>query len=109
MTIIPLLHRILVRPEKFEEHNEDIKRAKALGLTIPKVDDTRYAEHSVDEGVIISIGDTAYRDYNVEIPIKVGDTVNYAKYSGKFIKDPETKEDLLILNDEDIICVIKKD
>jgi co-chaperonin GroES (HSP10) len=39
---------------------------------------------------------------------KVGDTVGFAKFGGKFVTDPESKEELLVLNDEDIICVFKE-
>jgi co-chaperonin GroES (HSP10) len=36
----------------------------------------------------------------------VGDTVFYAKYAGKWIRDPETDEEFLIVNDEDIVAKV---
>lgn len=107
--IFPLLHRILVKPEKFEDVNKDIQRAKAFGLVIPELEDMKRAQASVDVGVVVSIGPTAYRDFNTEVPISVGERVNYARFAGKLIRDPETDEEFVCLNDEDIICVIRGD
>lgn len=35
--IKPLIHRVLVKAEKFEEFSEDVKRAKAVGIVIPEL------------------------------------------------------------------------
>ena len=105
--IIPLIHRILVKAEKFDEFNKDIQRAKSIGLEIPELEDHKRAQASVDRGVVVSIGATAYRDYGVECPVKIGDVVNYARFSGKIIVDPETEQEYIALNDEDLICIIK--
>jgi len=106
--IQPLLHRILVRPEKFDEFNKDMQRAKNMGLVIPELDELKRAQASVDRGVVVALGDTAYRDYNVEPPVAVGDTVNYARFSGKVIEDPESGIEYVCLNDEDLICIVKE-
>lgn len=101
--IEPLLHRVVVKPENYYEINEDYKRAKALGLTIPELEAAERAQASVDVGVVVSIGPTAYRDYNYDTPpIKIGDRVNYARFSGKFVGD------YVVLNDEDLICIVKE-
>ncbi len=106
--IVPLIHRILVKPEKFDEFNKDIQRAKSIGLEIPELEDHKRAQASVDRGRVVSIGPTAYRDYGIECPVKVGDVVNYARFAGKIITDPETEEQLVCLNDEDLICIVKE-
>lgn len=106
--IEPLLHRIVVKPENFEELSEDHKYAKKIGLEIVKVDETRNAQASVDVGVVVAIGPTAYKDFGVSSPVSVGDRVNYARFSGKIVKDPATKEEFVVLNDEDCICIIKE-
>jgi len=106
--ITPLLHRILVRPEKFDEFSKDHARAKSLGLVIPEMEELRRAQASVDRGVVVALGETAYRDYNVDAPIAVGDIVNYARFSGKVIEDPESGIEYVCLNDEDLICIIKE-
>lgn len=107
--IVPLLHRIVVRPEAFDEFSEEYKRMKQLGWVIPELEELKRAQASVDRGVVVSVGETAYRDYGVEPPVKAGDVVNYARHSGKFVKDLETGEDFVILNDEDLICIIKEE
>lgn len=104
--IIPLLHRIIVKPEKFEEFSKDLQKAKQIGLVIPELEELKRAEASVDRGVVVALGSTAYRDYNIDPPIAVGDVVNYARFSGKIIEDGDEK--FVCLNDEDIICVIKE-
>lgn len=105
--IKPLLHRILVRPERLEDFNKDIQRAKSMGLVIPEMEEMKRAQASVDRGVVVALGATAYRDYNVDPPVQPGDIVNYARFAGKLMEDPETGVEYICLNDEDLICVIK--
>jgi len=104
--IIPLLHRIIVKQHQLQEVNKDYKRARALGLEIPEHDDNKRAQAGVDKGIVISIGPTAYRDFHTDVPIKVGDTVAFARYSGKTITDPKDEEEYVALNDEDIVAVL---
>lgn len=106
--IEPLLHRILVKPEKFEEFSEEHRRIKELGWALPTTDEMKRAEASVDRGVVVALGATAYRDFNTDPPVKVGDIVNYARFAGKLLKDPADGDSYVILNDEDLICVIKE-
>jgi len=105
--ITPLLHRIIVKAESFREFDKDMQRARAMGLEIPEMEEMKRAQASVDRGIVVAIGATAYRDYGVEPPVQIGDVVNYARFSGKVIEDPETEEQFVALNDEDLICVIK--
>lgn len=105
--IEPLLHRIVVKPEKFEEISEDHRYAERIGIVIATVDETKRAQASVDLGTVVAIGPTAYKDFGVSAPIAVGDKVNYARFSGKIVKDPATQEEFVILNDEDCICIIR--
>ena len=104
--ITPLLHRIIVKQHQLQEVNKDYKRARALGLEIPDHDDNKRAQAGVDKGLVISIGPTAYRDFNTDIPIKVGDTVAFARFSGKTIEDPEDGQEYVALNDEDVVAVL---
>lgn len=105
--IVPLIHHVLVRPARLEEFNKDIQRAKNMGLAIPELEDMKRAQASVDRGVVAALGATAYRDYDIEPPVQVGDVVNYARFAGKLIEDPETGIEYICLNDADLICVIK--
>ncbi|MBL0233200.1 MAG: co-chaperone GroES [Chitinophagaceae bacterium] len=105
--IIPVLHRILIKQDKLEETNKDYLRARAAGIVIPDHEDNKRAQAGVDTGTILAIGETAYRDFGTTPPIKVGDRIAYARFSGKFITDPEDNEEYVALNDEDIVCIFK--
>lgn len=107
--ITPLLHRIIVKQHKLAEVNKDYKRAEAIGLYIPEHEDTKRAQAGVDKGIVISIGPTAYRDFNVPCPINIGDTVAFARFSGKVIVDPKDEEEYVALNDEDVVAVLTKE
>lgn len=97
MTIIPLLHRALVKPKQVET-----KTASGIILTETL---TRKEQAACDEGEILALGDTFGKDFGAEVLPKVGDKILFAKYAGKFIKDGDT--DLVLLNDEDLIAIIK--
>ncbi len=110
--ILPVLHRIMVKQVKLEELHKEYQSAKRAGIIIPEHAEIARAQAGVDRGVVIAIGETAYRDYSQysdptsDIPVKVGDTVAFARYSGKLVTDPDTEEEYVILHDEDIVCVI---
>jgi co-chaperonin GroES (HSP10) len=107
--ITPLLHRILVKQFKLEETNKDYHRAKAIGIIISEHEDNKRAQAGVDKGIIVAIGPTAYKDFGTESPIKVGDAVAFARFSGKLIIDPEDDEEYVALNDEDIVAILTGD
>lgn len=104
--IVPLLHRIIVKQHKLEDTNKDYRRAAQAGIIIPEHEDKVRAQAGVDKGLVVSIGPTAYRDFNTDVPIKVGDTVAFARFSGKTIADPKDDEEYVALNDEDIVAVL---
>lgn len=109
MAVKPLLHRILVQQEDLSKVDPLFAAAKRAGIEI------NFGEHSreqaaVDRGSVVDVGPTAFKDFGLDSPpIKVGDTVVYARYAGKNIEDPKTKEKFVALNDEDIIAVITQD
>lgn len=107
--IEPLGHRILVRPFQPEDLDPRLKAAKALGIQLPE--SQQKAERAgVDQGIVLSIGDTAFKDYGSDPWCKIGDHIAYARHAGKWIKDPDTNEELLVINDEDVVaCITKKD
>lgn len=97
MTIIPLMHRALVKPKQVET-----KTASGIILTESL---TRKEQAACDEGIILALGDTFGKDFGAEVLPKVGDKVLFAKYAGKFIKNGD--EDLVLLNDDDLIAIVK--
>ena len=102
--ILPILHRILVKQDKLEEKDETFKRAGAAGLIIPNLDERVREQAAIDTGTVVAIGDTAFKDFGAESPIKVGDMIVFAKHAGKIITDPVTEEKFVALNDEDVIA-----
>lgn len=103
--LIPVLHRVLVKADTVEESDEVLRRAKALGLHI-ELDKREQA--AVETGVVVAIGETAFRDYGAEGILSTGDKVYFAKYAGKQVTDVDGSK-LLMLNDEDVVAIIKED
>ena len=108
--IVPALHRLIIKQKAFEEFDEDRKKLKELGLELPADTNIR-KQASVDVGYVVAVGPTAFRDFGYNDPaevVKVGDFVSYAKNCGKFVTDPATNEEFLVINDEDLVCVFKE-
>lgn len=104
MGIELLLHTVLVKPEKVEETDEVIRRARAAGLAV-QLD--KREEKAVEYGTVVHVGPTAFKDYGRDPDIlNIGDKVTFAKYAGKAIKYKE--ENFLILNDQDVLAIIKE-
>jgi len=99
-----VLHRILVQPDQLEEIDDTHRRAKEMGIVIASDKELKRERAAVDTGVVLAIGETAFKDFNTDSPIKVGDRIAFAKYGGKLVTDPFTKKEVLVLNDEDVIC-----
>lgn len=106
--IIPTTHRIIIKQKQLDAFDKEHRRALAMGLVIPDTDEKKRAQAGVDQGTVIRIGPTAFKDFGVESPIGPGDIVAFAKYSGKVITDPEDSEEYVALNDEDIIAILKE-
>lgn len=104
-------YRLTIRPNKVvdSEAAKTKEAAERIGLVIPdriKEDlDNQYTREraSVDQGIVLSLGSTAFSG---DPWCVVGDLVAYARHAGKFVVDPDTGEDILVVNDEDIICRI---
>lgn len=96
--------RILVKPFELEQADEVYKSARLAGIELPEFS-ARKEQINIDKGTVLQIGPKCHEDYIGDL--QVGDIIGYAKFGGKFIKDPETKEDFLVINDEDTICIFK--
>jgi co-chaperonin GroES (HSP10) len=105
MAIKPVLHRIIVKQDVLEEKDKTFQRARAAGLIVESNERER-EQAAIDTGTVVSIGPTAFRDFGSDSPIKVGDTVVYARYAGKNIVDPEDEKKYVALNDEDIVAIL---
>jgi co-chaperonin GroES (HSP10) len=112
-----ILHRILIERETPEDtdaiHTQ--KEMKRLGIVAPRsveeeLDKKAKREAaSMDKGVVIALGETAFRDYGIECPIKVGDYITYAKFGGKDVIDPENGKTYVVINDEDVVAILRKE
>lgn len=94
MNIRPLGDRVVIKPIEREEKTES-------GIVLP---DT--AKEKPQEGEVLAVGDGRILDngQKVEIQVKVGDRVIYAKYAGTEIK--YDNEELLIISEKDILAVV---
>lgn len=101
LNVTPCGHRILVKPERLEDSDPQLKRMHELGFQF--VDSEKRKEQAaMDTGYVVAIGPTAFKDFGGVAWCKVGDKIAFAKYGGKFIDDTN-----LILNDEDVVAVLK--
>ena len=100
-------YRLIVKPDNVKTSHEvkgtDIKLAIAVHEKLYK------APMSV--GIVIDIGPLAWVDYNKNAILKkpwveIGDKILYSRYGGKLIKDPDTDEDFVVLDDGDVLCKI---
>lgn len=95
MKFIPesLGHRVIVKPS--------IEKESKGGILIAR--DERSQAINTDKGVILFIGPDCWFDKPNKLNVKVGDKVFYAKYGAKTIKDEDTGEFYVLMNDEDIL------
>ena len=88
----PLADRVLVKPIEKEERTKS-------GIYLP---DT--AKEKPQEGEVLAVGPGKMSDdgKRIEMDLKVGDVVIYAKYGGTEIKVDD--EELMILRESDILA-----
>ena len=100
--------KVIVKPDSVEEVTKG-------GIILPETvkSDKQVA---VTRGKIIAIGplaDITFCESNDGVEkrkAKIGDKIIYARYGGAIItekKDDGTRKELRILNDEDVVCLIK--
>jgi len=106
MTIIPCGHRVLIKPFKQADVDPSLQAAKRMGLQIVNNNQAR-EDASVDKGTVLAIGPNAWKAFDGGEPwCAVGDTVLFTKFAPKFVEDG--KETYGLLNDDDVIAVIKE-
>ena len=92
--LVPLHDRIVIRPQVQEE-------VLASGIVIP---DT--AKEKPQQGTVIAAGPGRLDDNGkrVQMDVKVGDRVLYAKYTGQEVKIDQ--EELIVLSEKDILAKV---
>lgn len=107
MTVKAVLHRLIVKPVELVEYDETDAKLKELGLIKGITEESKYHKTQIDKGVVVDVGPTAFLDYvvkyNLEVPVKVGTLVTYARHSGKHVLDGE--DEVVILNDDDVFAI----
>ncbi|GAC1339326.1 MAG: co-chaperone GroES [Candidatus Dormibacteria bacterium] len=91
----PLADRVVIKPLEREEMTKS-------GIVLP---DT--AKEKPQEGTIEAVGNGRFNERTgsrVELDVKVGDRVMYAKYAGSEVKVDDV--DYLILSEKDILAVV---
>jgi co-chaperonin GroES (HSP10) len=97
MKVKPVTHRIVVKPDALEEKTDS-------GIILAR--NERQEKAATVTGVVVEVGSTCFKDYNSTAEdegIVPGVRIYYAKYAGAVLKD----EEHIILNDEDVIGVIR--
>lgn len=116
MGIKVILHRLLVERVVPEDTNaiRTKKEMERLGFAVPishkeELDKAAGREMaSMDKGTVLDIGPTAFKDYGIDCPVKVGDFICYAKFGGKDVNDPADDKTFVVINDEDVVCILTK-
>jgi len=95
ITLRPMGDRVVVRPAAQEQTTRS-------GIVLP---DTSKEKPQRGEIVAAGKGRLSEDGDRIEMDVKVGDTVLFAKYAGTEFKHDD--EDLLILSEKDILAVIE--
>jgi co-chaperonin GroES (HSP10) len=103
-------HRVLVKPDPVKDQIDLPEDLKNVGFQVHMPVDLEKREAAGTQvGTVISVGPTAWRAFDGDDPnwqpwCKPGDRILFARYAGKIVEDPETKERFFVLNDEDVQC-----
>lgn len=103
------LHRVVCKPDELKREHKVEGTDITLALAGPAELEARQ-EANIQQGYITELGALAYKDYDLPedaIP-RVGDFVLWAKYSGVGFLDPILQEKRVLLNDEDVLFILKR-
>lgn len=104
--IVPVTHRILVKQLDVRKEDPVFAAARRAGIAMPEKGQMEREQAAVDRGEVVAFGPTAFKDFGTDNPLKVGDVIVFARHGGKTVQsDDDTK--YIVLNDEDVICIIK--
>jgi chaperonin GroES len=95
MKLKPLGNRVVIEPMEQEEMT-------AGGIVLPET-----AKEKPQKGKVVAVGDGERDDSGkrIEMDVKKGDTVLFAKYAGTEIKMDSKK--LLIMRESDLLAIIE--
>lgn len=96
MTIRAIGYKAIVKPDEVLKYSKG-----GIALAV----DARMEANAQVVGTLVDIGEDFAAAYRPKTPfwgLAVGDRIYYAKYAGKWVLDPTTQEEFLIINDEDV-------
>lgn len=104
---------------KLTEDKVDLKVSESLkniGFEIRSgLGEAEFEKAASEFGVVVAVGPSAFRDEKFgygkdfwEPWCKVGDEILFSKYAGKLVHDPDTKDDYMVINDEDVKIVLER-
>lgn len=103
MSIEVVTFRILVKPDNVEEKEY---KTTIKGFVVAGEEKER-KQQAVDSGKVVAMGPVPFKAYDTPNPLTVGDTIVYAKFAGKEVADPETGEKFVVINDEDVVAIVR--
>ena len=106
--IKPVTHKLVVKPYKITEHDAVYKSALGAGIVLPDEDKRKREQAAVDQGVVVALGPTVFKDFGCECNLEVGMEIVFAKYAGKEVVDPEDGQTYTIILDEDVVAILRK-
>ena len=105
MHLIPAGHRVLIQPDQVQKEHD-----LGNGFKLAIVMNERAEKAAMIIGTIVAVGQNAWKAFDQGDPwAKVGDKVYYSKYAGKFLIDPESGVEYLVINDEDVQAIVTKE
>lgn len=107
--IEPVNHKLVIRPFDIKKTDERYASAQAAGIVILDDSQRQREQQAVDRGTVVSLGPTVFKDFGADCTLKPGDEIVYAKYAGKEVTDIYTKEQFVIINDEDVVAIFRKE
>ena len=101
-------YRILVKAKEIERVSEG-----GIIVRVEGSQEDRLEQAGNQWGTVVSIGHTCWKggvnDLVQEPWCKEGDEIIYSKHAGRYVYDPDTGEDFLMINDDDVHCIVKRD
>lgn len=93
-------HRVLIKPDPVTKEH----RVGGSDLRIILAQDEKMQRAATQTGTVIDVGPTAWQGFGDNQPwAGIGDKVVFARYSGKFLENPDNPdESYVVVNDEDI-------
>jgi len=98
--IKPAGHRVLLKADPIETVS------KGGIIVVASTEEEKLERAAQTNGTLVQTGQAAWEDYNAPWA-SVGDRVSYIRHAGKWINDPVTGEEYVILNDIDILAIIE--